>query len=114
MSSSKVFLYLNDIFIKIPCSLSDILEAWDEDKLKPFELIRDIIESELGDVVDVRLYDVYLNFEKMILVLDYMVDFQSPQAKGTQCVKIIYAGDPRSALMEYYEVKRRGRRDSDS
>ena len=97
MSSSKVFLYLNDVFIKIHWSLSDILEAWERDHLKPFELIRGIVENELGEILDIRLHDTYLNFEKMILVLDYMVDFKSLYARGTQGVKIIYAKNPREA-----------------
>lgn len=107
MSSSKVFLYLNDVFIKIHWSLSDILEAWEKDHLKPFELIRGIVENELGEILDIRLHDTYLNFEKMILVLDYMVDFKSLYARGTQGVKIIYAKNPREALIEYYRSKRK-------
>jgi len=57
---SKTYLYIGDLFRLLPLSFSEILEAWEEDVMKPFELVRNLVE-ELGWVGSVKLYGAYLN-----------------------------------------------------
>lgn len=67
--------------------------------MKLFEMIRSLVEDELGVIRGVRLYRSYFNSESMIAVVEYMVKFE----RGTVGVKIMHAENPAEALMEYYE-----------
>lgn len=103
---SKTYLYMSDLFRPLPYSFSEILEVWEEDRMKPFELVRDLVEEELGKIRDVRLYGAYLDPESMTAVIEYMVDFRGEGRRGTHGVKIVHTENPQKAIMEYYEAER--------
>ena len=87
-ASSRTYLYMNDLFRPLPLSFSEILEAWEEDRMKSFELVRDLVEEELGEIRSVRFYGAYLNSETMIAVIEYIVDFREEdrrEAHGERC-----------------------------
>jgi len=106
---SRTYLYISDLFRPLPYSFSEILEAWEEDRMRPFELVRDFVEEELGEIRDVRLYGAYLDLETMTAVIEYMVDFRGEGRRGTYGVKIVHARDLKRAIMEYYEAERTGK-----
>jgi len=103
--SSGTYLYMSDLFRPLPYNFGEILQAWEEDRMKPFELVRNLVE-ELGEEVrSVRLYGAYFDPKTMTAVIEYMVDFR----RGTYGVKIVHAENPRKAIMEYYRVEREGK-----
>ena len=104
MEMTKTYFYLMDIFKKLPYDFQDILEAWEEDPMKLFEMIRSVVEDELGVIRDVRIYRSYFNPQNMTAVVEYIVKFK----EGTVGVKIVHAENPAKALMEYYEAERVG------
>ena len=59
------YIYILDGFKKLPISFSDILEAWEEDRMNPFKFVRKDAEEELGRILSVKLYDAYFNSEKI-------------------------------------------------
>jgi hypothetical protein len=71
------------------------------DKLRPFELVRGIVESKgvLG-IKNVDLYDALFKGDEFLL--EYVVDF----ASGKVAVKLIGSDDPRKTLRKYYEYIR--------
>ncbi|RLE88563.1 MAG: hypothetical protein DRJ67_01660 [Thermoprotei archaeon] len=106
---SRTYLYIGDLFKPLPLSFSEILEAWEEDVMKPFELVRGHVEEELGEVSGARLYGAYLNPETMTAVIEYMVDFEGEKVMGVYSVKIVHAENPQKAMMEYHKAEREGK-----
>ncbi|GEM_PF-767833 len=103
-----IYLCISDIFKTLRISFSELLEAWEESKMKPFEFIRKSVEEELGEIRDVRFYGAYFNPEELTAVIEYMVDFQGRGSSGTYGVKIVHAEHPQIALLEYYKAEKRG------
>ena len=94
---SEVFVYVLDLFIPTDLTRKEVLKAFKEDKLKPFEFIREIIEDKgVKGVKSVDLYDAI--FKGNEFLLEYTVDF----ANGRIAVKVIGSDDPRKMLKEYY------------
>jgi len=77
--------------------------------MKPFELVRSLVEEELGEVRGVRLYGAHLDPESMTAVIEYMVDFRGEGRRGAHGMKIVHAENPRKAIMEYYRAEREGK-----
>jgi len=67
---------MSDLFRPLLYSFREILQAWKEDRMKPFELVRNLVEEELGEVRGVRLYGAYFDPETMTAIIEYMVDFR--------------------------------------
>ena len=105
----STYIYILDGFKKLPISFSDILEAWEEDRMKPFKLVRKDVEEELGRILGVKLYGAYFNPEKMVAVIEYMVEFQGKGSSGVYGVKIVHAEYPELALIEYYKAEKEGK-----
>ena len=93
----KTYPYFMDLFRELPYSFQNILEAWEQDPLKPFKMVKSIIEREYGIIHDVRFHGSYFNPSSMTVIIEYMVE----HSRGTTGVKIIHAENPAKALMEY-------------
>ena len=109
MTGNKTYLYMSDIFRELSISFNEILEAWEEDRMNPFKLVRRSVEEELGNIIDVKLYGAYFNPEKMIAVIEYIVEFQGKGSSGVYGVKIVHAEYPELALIEYYKAEKEGK-----
>jgi len=95
---TEVFVYVFDLFIPIDLTRREILEAFRVDKLKPFELVREIVEGHgVKKVRSVDFYDAIFRGEEFLI--EYLVDF----ANGRVAVRVIGSDDPRRMLREYYE-----------
>ena len=96
------YIYLFDRFHPVEMPLSKIAQAFEEDPLKPFALLRELVEEKTGGVKSVRFYGSYFNPSKQTAVLEYFVEVD----EGTVGVKIVHADNPSRALMEYYKAER--------
>lgn len=105
----RTYLYISDLFRPLPYSFGQIVEAWEEDKMKPFELVKSIVEEELGEIRGVRLYGAYFDPETMTAVIEYMVEYSGEGRRGIHSVKIVHAKSPQRAIMEYYEAEKKGK-----
>jgi len=99
---SEVFVYVLDLFIPTDLTRKEVLKAFKEDKLKPFEFIQEIIEDNgVREIKGVDLYDTLFKGDDFLL--EYTVDF----ANGRIAVKVIGSNDPRKMLREYYQYIKR-------
>jgi hypothetical protein len=97
----EVFVYVFDVFIPTDLTRKEVLEAFERDKLKPFEFIREIVED--NGVIGIKNVDIYdALFKGDEFLLEYVVDF----ANGKIAVKVIGSEDPRKMLGEYYKYLR--------
>ena len=97
----EVFVYVFDVFIPTNLTRKEVLEAFERDKLKPFEFIREIVED--NGVIGIKNVDIYdALFKGDEFLLEYVVDF----ASGKVAVKLIGSDDPRKTLRKYYEYIR--------
>lgn len=96
----KVFVYLLDLFIPLDLSPEEIMSSFEKDALKPFELVKDVVKRELGDIKEAKFYNSYTSSNGFLI--EYLVDFRCGQAS----VKIICAKDPRKALIDYYKAEK--------
>jgi len=96
----KVFVYLLDVFIPLNISSEEVMNSFEKDNLKPFELVKDVVKRELGEIKEVRFYNSYA--ESNGFLIEYLVDFRSGQAS----VKIICTKDPRKAFIDYYKAEK--------
>jgi len=96
----KVFVYLLDSFIPLDLSPEEIMSSFEKDPLRSFELVKDIVKRELGEIKEVRFYNSYTGSNGFLI--EYLVDFRCGQAS----VKIICAKDPRKVLVDYYKAEK--------
>ncbi len=96
----KVFVYLLDLFIPLNLSPEEVMGSFEKDPLKPFELVKDVVERELGEIKEVRFYNSYTSSNGFLI--EYLVDFRCSQAS----VKIICSEDPRKVLIDYYKAEK--------
>ena len=87
-----------DQFIETNLSLYDLAELYEENKLKPFNLVRDIIARHIGKIHNVKVYMTYFNPRKLTAVIEYLVE----TGCGEVPVKIICSNNPQETLREYY------------
>ena len=88
VSLSRTYVYLMDRFYLVELSPSEIAELYDENPMKIFELIRDLVEDVLGSKVKhTKLYKTFLSHETGTALIEYMIDFE----KGTMGIKVIHA-----------------------
>ncbi|RLI81968.1 hypothetical protein DRP04_05020 [Archaeoglobales archaeon] len=92
-----VFVYVLDRFIPTDLTKKEVLNAFKEDELKPFELIREIFDNKIKDIKHVEFYDAYFKCDSEFLI-EYLVNF----ANGTITVKIIASSNPSKTLSDYY------------
>jgi len=94
----EVFVYIHDLFVPTDLTKKEVLKAFKEDKLKPFEFVREIVEDKsVKGIKRVDFYDALFKGDDEFL-LEYMVDF----ANGKIAVKVIGSDDPWKMLREYY------------
>jgi len=98
---SEVFVYVLDLFIPTDLTRKEVLKAFKEDKLKPFEFIREIVEDKgVRGIKNVEFYDAL--FRRDDFLLEYTVDF----ANGRIAVKVVGSENPQKMLKEYYNYLR--------
>jgi len=99
----KAYLYIMDKFIPLIISPSEFLELATDNPLKLFKSIKSIVEGEVGQIYDVRVYGRFFDSENMDVVIEYLVRCRI----GEVSAKIIYSNDPSQALVRYYRKERR-------
>ena len=93
----ETFVYVMDEYIPTDLTKKEVLDAFKEDKLKPFEFVRDIVEDKgVKGISGITFYDAY--FKRDEFLIEYLVDFSA----GKIAVKVIGSNDPRRMLAEYY------------
>ncbi len=91
-----MFVYLFDQFIPTDLTRREVLRAFKEDELKPFEYIQEVIEERgIREIRDVSFYNGIVRGDEFLL--EYMVDF----THGKIAVKVIGADNPHRVLGEY-------------
>lgn len=94
----EVFVYLLDSYIPTDLTKKEVLNAFSENELKPFELVKEIVEDNgIQGIRNVQFYDA--TFDGDNFLIEYLVDF----ANGQTTVKIIGSDDPREMLKNYYK-----------
>ena len=94
-----------DLFKSLNITLDKLIEMFEKDKLKPFELVKDFVEELIGKEYNVKFYAYYFNPQTMTLVIEYFINYPN----GTVSLKIIHAKNPQKALQEYYEAEKKGK-----
>jgi len=91
-----------DRFFPLELSLYELAGLYEENPMKIFELIKNLVEKVLGNKVkNVKLYKTFLNLETGTALIEYTVNFE----KGSTSVKVVHAKDPAKAITEYYEAE---------
>lgn len=85
---TEVFAYVFDLFVPTDLTKKEVLKAFEEDILRPFDLIREIVEDKLKEINNVEFYNA--SFKNDEFLLEYTVDF----ANGRINVKIIGSKNP--------------------
>jgi len=98
---AEVYVYVLDVFHPTDLRRDEVKKAFDEDRLKPFKYVREIVEDHgIRSIRNVEFYNAIFEGEEFLL--EYMVDF----ANGRIAVKVIGSDDPRKMLREYYSYLR--------
>lgn len=94
---AEVYVYILDVLHPTDLRRDEVKKAFNEDKLKPFEYVREMVENHgIKGIRNVEFYDAIFKGDEFLL--EYMVDF----ANGRIAVKVIGSDDPRRMLREYY------------
>jgi len=96
----NVFVYVLDRFIPVDLTKNEVLKAFKEDILKPFDYIREIVENEMKGIKRVEFYDSYFKHNDEFLI-EYFVEFSN----GKAAVKLIASDNPKKLLMDYYRYE---------
>ena len=99
---SQIYAYFMDLFKPVNTNFDKLVEIFEEDELKPFELVRDFVEEYVDKDYEVKFYAYYFNPKTMTLVIEYFINYKN----GTISLKIIHARNPQKALQEYYEAEK--------
>jgi hypothetical protein len=91
-----------DKFIALDITLDKMLELAENRPLALFELVRGLVESEVGEISSVSVYRKYFDSETLDVVLEYLIRCNL----GELSVKILYSDNPARALSKYYEFER--------
>ena len=102
MIKHNLYLYFMDRFITLNIPLDKVLELAENKPLELFELVKDIIENEVGQVRDVNVYEKYFDPRNLDVVIEYFIRCDL----GEVSVKIIYSKDPVEALGKYYSYEK--------
>ncbi len=88
-------MYILDVFHPTDLQRDKVKKAFNEDKLNPFEYIREIVEDRgIVGIRRVEFYDASFNEDEFLI--EYMVEF----SRGKIAVKIISSDNPREVLKE--------------
>jgi len=101
---TRTYIYMGDVSRQLPYTFAEVPEAWERDRVAPFELARSAIGEELGEVMGVRLQGSYVNPRTATAVIEYAVNFKGPGGRGTLSVTIVHAEEPERALARYHEA----------
>jgi len=102
----KTWVYVLDEFRPVDVEEKRLLEIVEEDPLKLFEAIREVLASDIKEIRSVRVYDVYFNPSNSELLVEYLVKSEL----GEISVKFIYSDSPSQTLLNYYKYETEKRR----
>lgn len=89
-------MYVLDVLHPTDLRKDEVKKAFNEDKLKPFEYVREIVEDRgITGIRKVEFYDAL--FDEDEFLIEYMVEFN----RGKIGVKIIGSDNPRKMLEQY-------------
>jgi len=94
---AEVYVYVLDVLHPTDLRRDEVKKAFNEDKLKPFEYVREMVGNHgIKGIKNVEFYDAIFKGDEFLL--KYMVNF----ANGRIAVKVIGSDDPWKMLREYY------------
>ena len=98
-----VWVYVLDTFKPLDIEFSKLMELVDKDPLQLFNsYVRDVIEEEPGSINNVKVYDVYFDFRRLELLVEYIVKCDL----GEISVKLIYSKSLKETLIHYYRYEK--------
>ena len=53
---SRTYVYFMDTFTELNLSFEELAEIFEKDKIKPFEIVKNSIKKDLGEIKCVDLY----------------------------------------------------------
>jgi len=96
---AEVYVYGLDVFHPTDLRRDEVKKAFNEDKLKPFEYVREIVEDRgITGIRKVEFYDALFSRDEFLL--EYMVEFGG----GEIAVKIIGSDNPHE-MLEWYMMR---------
>ncbi len=90
----ELFVYPLNVFIPVDLTLKEVVDSFRESELKPFELVREVVEKD--GVKNVKLLGSFIQENEF--QIGYLAEFSS----GQIAVKILCTDDPQKLLKEYY------------
>ena len=86
----------------------DILKLFDEDVLKPFELVKHYVLNILGFDTKIKNVTYYCSMieNNLEFLIEYFVEYERPRESGYIGIKIINSENPIQILKKYYEKER--------
>lgn len=98
------FVYFMDRIVRIDLGFGELVEMFNWDYMDPLNYVMNIVEKHAGRVKGIKKYAVFIDRDSGVAVLEYIVLI----GRSEISVKIVHADNPRTALMEYYEAKKKG------
>ena len=94
----NTWIYVFDEFKPVDIDTGKLFRLVEEDPLKLFGIVREILVNDIKEIRDVKVYDVYFNPSKFELLIEYIVECEL----GEISVKIIHSRYPKQTLRNYY------------
>jgi hypothetical protein len=100
----KTYVYYMDMFKPIDMDTDKMLELAERDPLEIFNSIKEIL-SDLGEIREVQVYNIFFNPKSLELVIEYIMK----RGIGEVSVKLIHSNNSIITLRRYYEHERRNK-----
>jgi len=104
----KTWVYVLDVFKPVKLDVEKLFSLVESSPLKLFNLIRETLKEDLGEIVNVKVFDIYFNPKTFDLLVEYIVNCSF----GEVSVKFIYSDNPRQTLYNYYKYETEKRKRS--
>jgi len=91
-----------DKLVPLGIPIDRFLELAESRPLELFRLVKRVVEGEVGQVKDVRVYRKYLDPRNLNIVVEYFVKC----SLGEISVKLVYSDDLAKTLERYYEAEK--------
>ena len=95
----NTWLYIFDEFKPLDISIDKLLELVEDNPLRLFEEVKDILTEYVKEIKHVKIYNTYFNPHGSELLIEYLVECEL----GEVSVKVIYSNNPVVTLQKYYE-----------
>jgi len=94
----NTWIYIFDEFKLIDVDTGKLFRLAEENPLRLFEIIKEVLVDDIKEIRDVKVYDIYFNPSNFELLIEYIVECEL----GEISVKIIHSRIPKQTLRNYY------------